>query len=286
VQAVAGVLVLACPVLLLRARLGGRSDREGLVDGLAIAAAIGLVLWETLLSAPGDGAQVIDDANVTLFMALTGLLSAYVALLARLAFTGVHREPSARLLLLAASVHAVAIVSLGSAGAPPLGVFWPVELTSVLSFGLLAAATLHPSAERLTDEVDTDALGARVSLARLATLTAALVVPAVVTTVRTWWLADRADAIAPGATPLGLLGSPTSLLPSSIAALVITASVIWRMWQLMQEREARTRAAPSPRDARRPDRTAKSTRPARTAGGAAGRRPARTADSAIRSAVL
>jgi len=39
VQIVAGLLVLACPVLLLRARLGGRSDREGLVDGLAIAAA-------------------------------------------------------------------------------------------------------------------------------------------------------------------------------------------------------------------------------------------------------
>src|SRR5918996_2442939 len=238
VQIVAGVLVLACPVLLLRARLGGRSDREGLVDGLAIAAAIGLVLWETLLLwAPDDGAHVIDDANVTLFMALTGLLSACIALLARLAFTGVHREPSARLLLLAASVHTLAIVSLGAAGAPPLGVFWPAELTSVLSFGLLAAATLHPSAERLTDKADIDTLGARVSLARLATLTAALVVPAVVTTVRTWWLADRADAIAPGATPLGLLGSPTLLLPSSIAALVITVSVIWRMWQLMKERE-------------------------------------------------
>jgi diguanylate cyclase (GGDEF)-like protein len=238
VQIVAGVLVLACPVLLLRARLGGRTDREGLVDGLAIASAIGLVLWETLLLwGPGGEAHVIDDANVTLFMALTGLLSACVALLARLAFTGVHREPSARLLLLAASVHAVAIVSLGSAGAPPLGVFWPAELTSVLSFGLLAAATLHPSAERLTDEVDIDALGARVSLARLATLTAALAVPAVVTTVRTWWLADRTDAIAPGAASLGLLGSPASLLPSSIAALVITISVIWRMWQLMQERE-------------------------------------------------
>jgi hypothetical protein len=49
--------------------------------------------------------------------------------------------------------------------------------------------------------------------------------------------ADRAVAGAPGGTPLGLLTSPTALLPSSIAALLITVSVIWRMWQLVPERE-------------------------------------------------
>lgn len=233
VQLVAGALVLAFPALLLRARLGGRSDREGLVDGLAIAAAIGLVLWETLLLwTPADGASLVSNANVPLFMVLTGVLSACIALLVRLGFTGVHHETSARLLLLAAVVHAGAVVALGAAGAPASGVAWPAEVLMMLSYALLAAAALHPSAERLTEEVDPDRLGANVSLARLGTLTAALVLPALVTTVRSVWLVDRVGI------PAGdVLRSPAALLPSSIAALIITASVIWRMWHLVQDRE-------------------------------------------------
>lgn len=234
VQSVSGMLVLSFPVLLLRARLGGRSDREGFVDGLAIACAIGLVLWETLVRLPGAG-ELIGDANVALFMLLTGVLSAVVALLVRLGFTGLHHEPSAGLLLAAAVVHAAAIVALGAAGAPQPGVAWPAELLAMLSFGLLAAAAWHPSAGRLADPVDVEALGARVSLTRLATLAVALVVPGVVTSLRTWWLVQHASG--GGTATTDALLTPAVMVPSSVAALVITVSVIWRMWQLVQDRE-------------------------------------------------
>jgi diguanylate cyclase (GGDEF)-like protein len=235
VQAAGGVFVLSFPVLLLRARLGGRSDREGFVDGLAIACAIGLVLWETLVRLPGaDG--LIGDANVALFMLLTGVLSAVVALLVRLGFTGLHHEPAARLLLVAAVVHAAAIVLLGAAGAPQPGVAWPAELLAMVSFCLLAAAAWHPSAGRLAVPIDIEALGVRASLTRLATLAVALVVPGVATSLRMWWSVQRASGAGTATQPEALL-APAVVLPSSVAALVITVSVIWRMWQLVQDRE-------------------------------------------------
>ena len=234
VQAACGVLVLSFPVLLLRARLGGRSDREGFVDGLAIACAIGLVLWETLVWLPGaDG--LIGDANVALFMLLTGVLSAVIALLVRLGFTGLHHEPAARLLLVAAVVHAAAIVVLGAAGAPQPGVAWPAELLAMLSFGLLAVAAWHPSAGRLADPVDIEGLGVSASLTRLATLAVALVVPGAITSLRMWWVVQHTSAA--GTAQPGALLAPAVVLPSSVAALVITVSVIWRMWQLVQDRE-------------------------------------------------
>lgn len=229
VQVVSGLLVLSFPAVLLRMRLGGRSDREGFVDGLAIACAIGLVSWETLLWLPG-GAAVVSDANVALFMLLTGVLSAALAMLVRLAFTGVHRAPSAWLLLAAVVTQACGVVVLGIGGAPHLGEGVPAELLNSVSFALLVAAAWHPSAERLTDPVDADELGARVSLGRLAMLAAALLMPGVVTSVRTSWLMF-------GGTPSGAPPAPIAVLPSSVAGLVIIVSVIWRMWRLVQDRE-------------------------------------------------
>jgi diguanylate cyclase (GGDEF)-like protein len=74
-----------------------------------------------------------DAAAPTSLVLLTGVLSAVVALLVRLGSTGLHHEPSAGLLLAAAVVHAAAIVALGAAGAPPVGVAWPVELLAMLN---------------------------------------------------------------------------------------------------------------------------------------------------------
>jgi hypothetical protein len=65
VYAVMAVLSLAIPMLLLRARLGPRRDREGLIDASAIAAAVGIVRWDALvLSAPGA-----DLTSVTMLAA-------------------------------------------------------------------------------------------------------------------------------------------------------------------------------------------------------------------------
>jgi hypothetical protein len=51
--------------MLLRARLGPRRDREGLIDASAIAAAVGIVRWDALvLSAPGA-----DLTSVTMLAA-------------------------------------------------------------------------------------------------------------------------------------------------------------------------------------------------------------------------
>lgn len=219
---VVALAVLAVPMLLVRARLNRTRDREGLVDAIAIAVAVGLVLWDVLVL---SGAAQDMDAVGTMLTAATG--ASATALMARLSFTGVHREPAA-ILLLGAGVLMVAstllFVSATTAGLPALE--WASNVLQVLGITSAAAASLHPSAERLSDAVeDPSNLGARLSVGRLVALAIALATPAAAATARAAW------------PPVAATDGGPSLLPSAIAGLVVTASVVWRMAHLVRERE-------------------------------------------------
>jgi len=227
--ALMGVLGCAVPALLLRARLGERRDREGMIDAMAIAGAVGVVLWDALiLSAAGDD---LTSATILGALAVGVAVSATFGLLIRLAFTGIVRERAAQLMLAAGVGATAASVLLSAAGGSiVVGEVWPSELVKLMSLGLAAGATLHPSAARLGQRVNAAELGSGIGQGRLAVLAGALLVPAVATVIRSWWFADLRTPMA-GAPPL------SALLPSSLAALVVSVAVIWRMWQLLRDRE-------------------------------------------------
>lgn len=228
--ALMAVLGCAVPALLLRARLGGRRDREGMIDAMAIAAAVGIVLWDALvLSAPsGD----FTSATILGGLAIAGAVSTTFGLLIRLAFTGIVRERAAQLMLGAGvGATAASVVISAAGGSIVVGEVWPSELVKLMALGLAAGATLHPSAARLAQRVRPAELGAGIGQGRLAVLAGALLVPAVAMVVRSWRFGDYLRA-ATGDPP-----HPSVLLPSSLGALVVTAAVIWRMWQLLQDRE-------------------------------------------------
>jgi hypothetical protein len=230
VYAVMAVLSLSIPMLLLRARLGPRRDREGLIDASAIAAAVGIVLWDALvLSAPGA-----DLTSVTMLaaLALAVAVSTTFALVIRLVFTGIMHLRAAQLML-ASGVGAIAatVVLSVAGGSIVVGAVWPAELLKLIALGLAAGAALHPSALRIGQRAAPTELGAGISQGRLVVLAGVLLVPACATVVRSWWLAGHLGGPMVDGPP------PPALLPSSLAALVVTAAVIWRMWQLLQDRE-------------------------------------------------
>ena len=226
---VMGVSSLAVPALLLRARLGGRRDRAGMVDAMAIAAAVGIVLWDVLVLA--GPRERLGSAAIVGALGLAVAVSGTLALLIRLAFTGIAREPAAQLMVAAGLGATVATMMLGAGGgANSVGAVWSAEVVELLSLGLAAGATLHPSALRLGRRAVPGELDTGIGQGRLAVLAAALLVPTGATVVRSLWLAHGAGG---GAAP----ARPEQLLPSSLAALIVTAAVIWRMWQLLHERE-------------------------------------------------
>jgi hypothetical protein len=212
--------VLAVPLLLVRARLNRTRDHEGLVD--AIAAAVGLVLWDVLVLS--GVAQHVDVLGTTL-TAATG--ASATALMARLSFTGVQREASAILLLVAGVLMVVTtllFVFATTSGQPVLE--WASNVCQVIAVGSAAAAALHPSAERLSHAMDDPGrLGARLSVGRLVALAVALATPAAAAAARAAW------------PPVTTTDGRPSLLPSALAGLVVTASVVWRMAYLVRDRE-------------------------------------------------
>lgn len=222
VSIVLALAVLAVPLLLVRARLNKTRDREGLVDAIAIAVSVGLVLWDALVL---SGAAQNMDVVGTMLTAATG--ASATALMARLSFTGVQREAAA-ILLLAAGVLMVATTLLfvfaTTAGQPSLE--WASNVCQLLAIASAAAAALHPSAARLSDAVDDlSRLGARLSIGRLVALAIALATPAAAAAARAAW------------PPVAATHGGPSLLPSALAGLVVTASVVWRMAHLVRERE-------------------------------------------------
>jgi hypothetical protein len=85
-SALLALAVLAIPLLLVRARLNKARDREGLVDAIAIAVAVGLALWDVLVL---TGTVEQSDVVGTMLTAAAG--ASATALMARLSFTGVGR---------------------------------------------------------------------------------------------------------------------------------------------------------------------------------------------------
>ena len=214
--------VLAVPLLLVRARLNRTRDHEGLVDAIAIAVSVGLVLWDVLVLS--GVAQHVDVLGTTL-TAATG--ASATALMARLSFTGVQREASAILLLVAGVLMVVTtllFVFATTSGQPVLE--WASNVCQVIAVGCAAAAALHPSADRLSDAMeDPGLLGARLSVGRLVALAVALATPAAAAAARAAW------------PPVTATDGRPSLLPSALAGLVVTASVVWRMAYLVRDRE-------------------------------------------------
>ena len=218
---VVALSALAVPVLLVRARLNRTRDREGLIDAVAIATAVGLVLWDAMVLS--GAVQGIDTVATMLTAAVA---TAATALAARLSFTGVHREPSAILLLAAGGLMlTAALLYVLATATGSLSLLWVHHISQVLGMGAAAAAALHPSAERLSAPVpDPGRLGARLSVGRLVALAIALTTPAGAAVARAVWRPT-------------VSGAPPSLLPSAIAGLVVTASVVWRMTHLVRDRE-------------------------------------------------
>ena len=214
--------VLAVPLVLVRARLNKARDREGLVDAIAIAVAVGLALWDLLVL---SGTVEQSDVVGTMLTAAAGVSA--TALMARLSFTGVRREPAAMLLLAAGGLMIVTTLLFVFGTTAELPVLeWGSNVSQLLGIAGAGAAALHPSAERLSDPLeDPSRLNARLGVGRLVALALALATPAVAATARAAW------------PPVPATSGGTSLLPSALAGLVVTASVVWRMAHLVRDRE-------------------------------------------------
>ena len=215
VTIIVGLLMgVVATLKMVKLRAGG-ADREGVADGLAVAAATAILLWEFLVVPRLGAAGNPDDAAVSLvvFVLLQAVL---VAVGGRLMFVGTVRVPAAWLLFgtvpigLASSIVEIIIVP---EGAPAHA--GPIEFAFIFYFACLGLAALHPSMVELTRPAPPDA--ANLPYARLAALGLALVTSPLVILRR------------------GGFGL-TALLPA-VAGLLLTLIVCWRLGQLLAERD-------------------------------------------------
>jgi diguanylate cyclase (GGDEF)-like protein len=201
-------------VRMVRLRAGG-ADREGVADGLAVAAATAILLWEFLVVPRLGAAGNLDDAAVSLvvFVLLQAVL---VGVGGRVLFVGTARVPSAWLLFgtvpigLASSIGEIIMVREGA----PAHASW-VEWAFIFYFACLGLAALHPSMVELTRPAPPDA--SNLPFARLAVLGLALVT-----------------------SPLMILrrgGFALTALAPAVAGLLLTLIVCWRLGRLLVERD-------------------------------------------------
>ena len=141
-------LLIVAVVMLTRAGAGNR-DPASLMDSLALACGVGLLLW-TVLVAPH-----LRDPNLTLLDSITAILFplgdlALVAAVTRL-MIAVRRSPAVLLLIFGAAGLFVSDVLYGLA---QLHGQWQrgtvVDLGWIAFYGLWGAAALHPSMVELT----------------------------------------------------------------------------------------------------------------------------------------
>jgi diguanylate cyclase (GGDEF)-like protein len=146
-------LAAAAIAALVRARTPGR-DRASLIDAAIIATGVGLLTWVLLVvpTTHDTSLSVLGQAVVIAYPAADVLI---LAMLVRLLIAAGARNSALRLLVAAVALWLVAdslttVVAL-------LGTFsdqHPVVLLYLLSYGLIGAWALHPSAPALTQPAE------------------------------------------------------------------------------------------------------------------------------------
>ena len=160
--------------LLARARGRGTAARAAL-DGMALAAGLGLLVWQGVIVAPGglsEASSWIHGAVLVAYPVLDLLLLAGVA---TVLLSSVRREPSLWGLAAFVGMFLVSdLVFAAVSGSEDVLARW-ADVGFAVSFVALGLAALHDSAGHVTDEETTESAG----LARFLVLGLALAAPGI-----------------------------------------------------------------------------------------------------------
>ena len=150
IHAVLSASHLGFAVVVLRTRLGDHRDRDGLIDALIIAAAIGLLTWDAL-SLTADGQGAITGSSLIALLLLSAVLTGSAALWVRILLTGAHRLASARWYLVSMVLQTIALVIVTSKNVSLErgGAGWEAELVTMLTLVVTVVAAVHPTALRV-----------------------------------------------------------------------------------------------------------------------------------------
>ena len=208
-------------LMLIRGRAPGRTVDSLLTSGI-VAVSVGLPAW-VLAFEPRVGHQLtFFTAAMTVVLPILDIL--VLGLLARLMLLSEEHPPVYNYLLLAVgallAVHWIAAIGvLRGVGRPYAALSGPL----ILSYGLWAAAALHPSMGGLFEPVQKTAR--RLSTMQLAALAATLLLGPLLLTIRT---------------AFGMTGGNLSII---VGSTVLTALVMGRLTRFVQFREEVEQAA-------------------------------------------
>src|SRR5947209_15190865 len=208
-------------LVLIRGRAPGRTV-DALLTSAIVAASVGLPAW--VLGFEPKGGHHLAQFAAVMTVAIPILDVVVLGLLARLMLLSEEHPPVYNYLLLAVgallAVHCIAGIGvLRGVGRPYAVLSGPL----ILSYGLWAAAALHPSMGGLFEPVQKTAR--RLSTIQLAALAATLLLGPVLLTVRT---------------AFGISGGNLSII---VGASVLTALVIGRLTRFVQFRDEVEQAA-------------------------------------------